>query len=1057
MPPKVDAFASATFMPYPIRSLPPLPAPASLAYRQTPATPNKPPTFKIDDSGPQPSQLLAADARNLKQLCKQLQALSPHQASATNPFSVETVLKDTTLPIDPESSYALAYTLAPGKTVSLHRFIQNNGWQVPRTLDEIANLVATLRQPEPLSPVLGDLAGALSWPVPLRRVDLADETPPATAHTTSNLFVELTRGRSWSAVELVSPRKVIATILASPTAQALGKKMQQRYRGLSTPTSTNDFVLAGLQHSLDKAPSRTSVAGFDLARSEHWGRPAATVVQGLVEHLIEHKLAPPELATVAATLLLAHREPAFLVQDLPDTVTYGSHNWVTFRTAVARIEHQAPGSTASMTYSDIIARGNLAPITAEDAEVERAAQHAGLKDWGVANGLINRNPDDHYSDIEMLRLLEAYNTQLDELNAAVLALATPVPNLAQRALAELKRVYGEHLPLEEKCITLRHSTPSHKGPYSVLDLYRAGKLVISNNAWVSSNAQMPYNAILAGTAKLADIKQLTQTFDTDLKDYFGELKKAITSQVKYMISALPLPDREHIEHADLKLFKLSTVPNRNLAAHKHKDIVDTLLFNVGAPHLNFEVDLAAGRIIARPEFGELVKPDNPYPEFRVPYVKVIPFKPTDDCAHIVHEARTGNIGATDARTDQRGGAVPNSFNSQRTAYVADATLAQIDFEKLASHARGTTTFQTEQTPLKTAHAIVTGLIPFYSAISHFVDGKYGKGSADLILDLLGFMMGAGALTKLGKIAKTTASISSKLLQTARILGRVTISAANPVDGLGDWVKGGIRLAKRGVKQFKRLVPNNHPATFKALTDGQHVAKGTLKTKDGITLQALANYEHSSGQWYHYNAKTRASYGLPIDFNPHAAGLTRKISHSRLLDKLEVIHAKLPGLKGACYESAMKVGLAEGTVTSKTVNAVLDVTTNAKTIGTRYTSAYKDLMGIARHNIKKKFDPALITESGFLNFKRAGDAEPFSHTVYIQRTRTNELVIFNSNDLSLDLAMAGRHQTPVTAGGSQVYGLNESGLANVQKWLDGPPSREFVFTPASALNANALRA
>lgn len=53
-------------------------------------------------------------------------------------------------------------------------------------------------------------------------------------------------------------------------------------------------------------------------------------------------------------------------------------------------------------------------------------------------------------------------------------------------------------------------------------------------------------------------------------------------------------------------------------------------------------------------------------------------------------------------------------------------------------------------------------------------------------------------------------------------------------------------------------------------------------------------------------------------------------------------------------------------------------------------------------------------------------------------------------------MAGRHQTPVTAGGCQVYGLDESGVAYLQKWLDGPPTREFVFTPASALNANALR-
>ena len=949
---------------YHIPSLLPLFASTSRAYSQTAATPSKPRTSKIDDFVPERRQLLAADAKNLQQLCNQLQGLASDLSSAPDKVMVEAALKATTLAVDPESSYAQAYPSVPGEAVSLHRFIQNHGWQVPRTLDEIANLVATLRQPEPVRPLLGDLAGALSWPVPLERHDLFDDASQDAAHTGNNLFVELTQDRKWSAAELANPRKVIAKILESDAAQALGKKMQQRYRGLSTPTSTHDFVLAAIQHSLDKAPSRTSVAGFDLVRNEHWGRSPATVVQGLIKHLIVHKLAPPELAPVAATLLLAHREPAFLVQNLPDTLIYASHNWVTFRTAVARVEHQAPGSTASMTYADIIARGNLAPITAEDASIERAAQLAGLKDWGVANGLIKRNPDDHYSDIEMLRLLKAYNTQMDELNAAVLALATPMPDLAQRALAELKRVYGEQLPLEDKCITLRHSTAGHKGPYSVLDLYRAGKLVITNNAWVSSNAQMPYNVILANTAKLADIHQLTQTFDTDLEHYVSGLKKAIISQVKYMISALPLPDREHIEHGALKLFKLSRVPNRNLDAHKQEDIVDTLLFNVGEDHLNFEVALGTGRIIARPEFGELKKPDNPYPEFPVPYVKIIPFKPTDDYARIVLEASTTTIQATDTTADQGSGAVPNSFNNQRTAYLAEATLAQIDFEKMASHARGSTTFQTEQTPLKTAYTMLTGLIPFYSAINHFIEGKNGKASADLILDLFGFMIGAGALAKLGKIAKTSASLSIKLLQTARVLGRVTLSAINPVDGVGDLLKGGIHLVNRGARQFKRLIPNSYPDTLKALIDAKDVAKGTFKTKDGITLEALATYEHSSGRWYHYNARTGAAYGLPIDFHPHAVGLTRKISHSRLLDKLEMIHAKLRGLKGACYEVALKVALAEGTVTSKTVNAVLDATTNAKTIGTRYTSAYEDLMGIARHNTKQKFNPALITESDF---------------------------------------------------------------------------------------------
>ena len=943
----------------------------------------------------------------------------------------------------------VSYVLSPSRpppALAAHNAAPSRRWRVEDT-DEVLP-----RAPREIGPPHADLGGALSWPVSLNKAQRADLY-------TKNLFDQLARPRQWSAAELADPRQAIALMLQSDQAQALGKQLQERHQAL--PGSADDLVLAALHLSLDKATvahaSRTVVAGYDLSRSDHWGKHPHSVKQGLINHLVKHQVTQPEFAPVAAALLLAHRAPALLVRDLPDSLTVGSHAWVSFSTAVARIEHQTPGATSSMTFAEVMARGDLPPVTPEDQAVESAAQHDALKDWGVANGLLPSDPDDHYTDAQMNDVRQHYNAQLEQLSAALLTLATPMPDQTQRALDELRRVYGNELPLEDKCITLGNSTPGYKGPYSVLDLYLDGKLVITNNAWVSSNAQLPYSAVLEKTALLADINAIKSTFDADIKHHLADLKKAITTQVKYMMSVLPLQARRWIERGNLTLFKLSTVPNRNLQAHKHEPISDTLLFNAGTPHLNFEVDLNGGRIVPRPEHGVLEKPENPYPEFPIPFVKVLPFKPTDEYCHVIYEANP----VTEPPIDDDRPSIPDSFNSQRSTYLAEATLAQLNFEKLEQQARGVTTFDTEQTPLKVAHGVVTGLVPFYSAVEHFGRGNHGKGSAALIVDLLGFMVFAGALAKVTKVAQTSASLTAKLTQTARILGRAVVSAINPADGLGDMAKRVVssaqKLARKGVKGLQRVIPGNHAASYRAMVEGNEVAKGSLKTADGIQLETLAKYDHGSGKWYHYNASTDAAYGLPIDFNPQAVGVRRPFSHGRLLNKLDIELAKKPSIaKGVCYETALRVGLVEGTVMPNTLDAVLHATKSAQSIGTRYTQPYKNLMGITSGNTAQVFKPDVITESGLLNFKRVGDAEPFSHTVYVQKSSNNELFLFNNNDLSLDLAMAGRNQLPVTAGGCQVYALDKAGQANLQTWLDGPPSRELAYTPASELNANVLR-
>ena len=299
-----------------------------------------------------------------------------------------------------------------------------------------------------------NLTGALSWSVPLskqdqRRIYYFLLNNYEEIHDKGALGF-LTRHMRWDVSELRQPANMLKKILASPGARALGGIIQEHLGSVKTTTSDRDHVLAALQIFLnpdavldETSVSRNKFAGFNVAHQDHWGQPASLIVDKLTQHLINERIAVPlpgpvpnfryedgkkrasvEMAPVAARLLLAGNAPEFLVKDIPDKVTYGSHSWVSFTTAVARLEAEAPGSTAAMSYAHVMLRASTGPITQEQERVEQTAQHTALKDWGVVNGIITSNDQDNYSNAEMEEVYKAYNDQGSKLSAASIAQST---------------------------------------------------------------------------------------------------------------------------------------------------------------------------------------------------------------------------------------------------------------------------------------------------------------------------------------------------------------------------------------------------------------------------------------------------------------------------------------------------------------------------------------------------------------------------------------------------------------------------------------------------------
>ncbi|WP_456026821.1 hypothetical protein [Pseudomonas capeferrum] len=761
--------------------------------------------------------------------------------------------------------------LQAAPTVSLDTHLSDNGWDRPRSRDELFNLGRLLTTPALSQLPDGNLGGALSWPTPLSDDDCHNLRNSLRQNTLglnglqdydegTGALGYLTRNQRFAPSELHDPRRFIQSLLATPDAQALGLALQEKFNGVSTPQSLNDWTLAALGATLDKepeaantwAPARTGVAGFDMAGHQHWGQHPSTVVAGLVTHLVSTGRASAELAPVAAHLLLSRRAPAFLVNDIPDKVTCGSHTWVSFSTAVARLERQAPGSTARMTFAQVMQRADLAPVTDQDRQVERRAQRDALKDWGVAQGLIALNTLDDYTDEQMNRVSGAYSARISALGQASQAHSTAMPERREMALKELERVYGD-LPFEKKCITPLDQSRDFPGPYSVLDLYLHGQLEAT--AWTSSSGEVDTRTIAGHVNKLSDINAL---FNTELQRYFHAAEQATSTHVKHLIATLPLEDRKAIEYGKVTLLTERSVTHTAYSQSRvETKVPNSLLLKTELDGVVtvYEVNVRDNSIRRREELKDhpIGRQTNEADKWR--YSKML-----------LEVKPSGRYSPHVAEENHRAG-TPDSFASERTRYIADALVQDLNIRALETEARGVTTFDTEVPFYKKAREFMLNLIPLRSAIQNFRAGAVGDGILDLAFDAFGFVVGLGVAAKGAKALQAGTSAAARLAQGVKIVGRAALGALNPLDGVGSLISRTARgVQKGGLHAYNTL--RGSADSYSLIHASRHFeasAVGTFKL-GGAIAEGPAVLQR--GKWFAFDTLSGQPYGKALeDFQP----------------------------------------------------------------------------------------------------------------------------------------------------------------------------------------------
>ena len=841
------------------------------------------------------------NAQNWKNVAQHLTTAMNTLAQDATPQTLLAHLSSTQTAIDPRSAYHQDSASGGQASVSLETFLKHHNLPMPETRLDLVHL-ADAAHAHALEQPLGNLGGALSWPLPLTsqqrhkvrviaeagvmRHSRHSEPGPVRSELTKGALGALIKASSLSDAELQDPAKALETLLKSTKAQAMGQALQSGLEGIATPTSISDYVLAAINIGLDResveSPARNSIAGFDLGQEKYWGMPPSAIVEGLSRHLVDKGRATQATAKLATHLLLSRIAPQFLVKDIPDTLVNGSQAWVNFCLAVAKVEASAPGTTSQLDYGQVMSAAQV--LNDPPVHVITAL----LLDWGMINGLVVKKDDAAYTPQEVESIRTAFNQQLTTRVKASQLLSAEIPSRKAIALAKLKEHFGEGIPFELKCLSTVSQDKAKQldGKHSMLDMAMMG----INVNWKTDDARVPINAINEQPRL-----NVNGIFQGQYETATQSLKEGIQTQVKHLISELPLEDRQNLEFGKIDFYQSNQykigrglINPPTFQSRLNELLVRTEREVDGKPQVCvYEIDIRNKRIVKRTSEAAITRGD--WRDANI-LTKVEKFTPErlDRQGREAHQPNTPLP-------------APSSFTSARTQYLADAFLEHLDINGKDQwlQANGTTTLDEQKAGDERVRQFFLNLIPFRSAYVNFRDGDYEAGLLDLGLDTLALAtMGYGVSTKAAKVLVSAASPTIKALQTARVLGSGLIGALNPLGGVRGLATGTASLVTRGARFLSdsgqvlinkvRGASGSYDLLKAANKEYGPTLIGTYKVGEN-SVDGVAVLKND--RWYSFDPFRNLPYGPPIEnFSPLRGSLFGRVPDTYLASAGENISA-----------------------------------------------------------------------------------------------------------------------------------------------------------------------
>lgn len=861
-----------------------------------------------------------ADKENLKSLGQKLQQIAAKLGEEAQPSAVLAALGSTPLDIHPGSSYAEE----AGGSVTLETFIKKFlGLPLPSSHVQLTGLASTVTSRSLENP-LGNLSGALSWPVPLskdeqqrlRNITLNQEhalgDKPLLMQTKGGVLEFLRYQQPITTGPQDDPAKILLALIRTPQAQLMGKDLQERMQGLASDSSVTDYLLAGITLQLDPesitAPHRNKIAGFDLASNQHWGKPASTIIDNLSNWLIDKGKTSPEMAKVGAYLLLAGRAPEYLIKDIPSSVKVGSALWAQLTIAAAKIEAHTPGRVPGMTYAEVLIAAESLPA---NTYAVQTAQRDALILWGGARNLLDRhNSEPTPSQIEQVRV--AYNNHLKTLTDISSSIQVPIPNRTEMALDCLKAEFPDVDPavFEARVLAMRYTGdgPLRGDPKmrSMLDILLEGERLGEKYAWITNDKRLPITAF----------NRFARTEECDITaNFMDQYEKAITAQkkghhgmVKHLIGELPLEDRKNFEFGKLEYFyndEYRKTKNGRLELVKRDRTLYVKTTREGVETL-YHINTSTGSIEKK---NELISN----------FPGLLPLEKTNKAGEQLHAISRPyhpftNSPAPDSAEKPGSDAIPNSFDSSRTNAIASFYLEKMDLDRkeLLNYAKSVTSFEHDRMGDSQVGEFLLNLIPFRPAVNNIRQGNYGEAVSDLAFDILGFLtFGVGKAAQAGNAALKgvrTLSAGARAVKTAKLFGAMAIDSLNVLGGLVGGITGvGTvlhKIATKGLECVNMLkgATGSYDLLKAASKQEGIVATGTYKVTEQ-TVEGGAVFRE--GKWYAYDPITQKPYGAALDdFTPATVAANGQIN-SNFIDWIARYAAPNPSTSREIFRDTLE--------------------------------------------------------------------------------------------------------------------------------------------------------
>ena len=577
---------------------------------------------------------------------------------------------------------------------------------------------------------------------------------------------------------------------------------------------------------------RNHIAGYDLYSTQNAGLKLRVVRDDLQTHLIRSRGVKPEEAESAAHVMLARVAPEFLVRDIPDTLHIGSPAWLAFRATVAILEEVAPGSSRTLTYSQVLQRSSLQPLTAAQTLLFHAAETDPLLDWGVLNGVIAARDDDDYGLEDLKKCVRKYNDYVAATVNVTAILATPIKTRRDLALTDLRAVFAEQKlddPVHQVSFHLPFFLPDVGYEQSLLELHMMGSL--KTGEFRSKELDGPFGRHIAtftfkggpdaGNQEegFKQLKLSSHDLERTVKRSTDAFADAVSTRIKDILGKMPYADRHLLETQELTFYRVEgqsingAGEAANSAEAQTKAVQGRYGFLVtagtGAQAKCFEFVPLSGEYYERPEFLTRLADA----EAIVPRLWVAKLKSHVDGkglgnSEVQIRALRETLPAT--RLTGKQGLVPTGYFSPRAKDFADYVSRHnlvLDREQLQAAAMGETPREHFESRLKLAVKTVEDIvIPFKGCYDDIASGHVKKDLGALTgcaLDVLVLVSVAGGATVEGIEAVGRAETAlSKVSAAVRAVGTATNSLLNPVAGLGKPLEQAYTRLKKGA--FLRL-------------------------------------------------------------------------------------------------------------------------------------------------------------------------------------------------------------------------------------------------------------